>query len=47
MILHPSLLITSMTASHLAGITVLIWAKNPELSNQDVRNKIEQTADTI
>jgi len=36
-----------MATPHVAGIAALIWAKNPELSNQEVRTKIEQTADAI
>ena len=38
---------TSMSTPHVAGIAALVWAENPELSNQDVRDRIEQTADAV
>ena len=38
---------TSMSTPFVAGIAALVWAENPTLSNQDVRNKIEQTADAV
>ena len=38
---------TSMSTPFVAGIAALVWAKDPTLSNQDVRNRIEQTADAV
>ena len=38
---------TSMSTPFVAGIAALVWAENPTLSNQDVRNRIEQTADAV
>jgi thermitase len=38
---------TSMSTPHVAGIAALIWAKEPNLSNQEVRTRIEQTADAV
>ncbi len=38
---------TSMSTPHVAGIAALIWARESGLSNQEVRNRIEQTADMI
>jgi len=38
---------TSMSTPHVAGIAALVWALEPELSNQEVRSKIEQTADAV
>lgn len=38
---------TSMSTPHVAGIAGLVWATEPGLSNQAVRDKIEQGADLI
>jgi thermitase len=38
---------TSMAAAHAAGVAALIKAAFPALSNQQVRNRLEQTADKI
>ena len=38
---------TSMSTPFVAGIAALVLAENPTLSNQDIRNRIEQTADTV
>ncbi|MBU2592517.1 S8 family peptidase [Patescibacteria group bacterium] len=38
---------TSMSTPHVAGIAALVWARESGLSNQEVRNRIEQTADMI
>lgn len=38
---------TSMSTPHVAGIAALVWAKESGLSNQEVRSRIEQTADPI
>ncbi len=38
---------TSMSTPHVAGIAALIWAEYPSLNNQEVRNRIEQTADLV
>jgi thermitase len=38
---------TSMSTPHVAGITALVWAAEPGLSNEEVRDRIEQTADAI
>jgi len=38
---------TSMSTPYVAGIAALVWAENPGFSNQEVRNRIEQTADAV
>jgi len=38
---------TSMSTPHVAGIAALVWANEQDLSNQEVRSRIEQTADPI
>ena len=38
---------TSMSTPYVAGIAALVWAENPTLNNQEIRNKIEQTADAV
>lgn len=38
---------TSMSVPHVSGIAALVWADEPELSNTDVRNRIEETSEPI
>jgi subtilisin family serine protease len=38
---------TSMASPHVAGLAVLIWSRNPSLTNQQVRSIIEATCDNI
>lgn len=38
---------TSMASPHVAGLAALIWSRNPTLTNQQVRQKIETTCDNI
>jgi subtilisin family serine protease len=38
---------TSMASPHVAGVAALLWSKNPDLSNAQVRKCIESTADDI
>lgn len=38
---------TSMAAPHVAGVAALIWSKNPDMTNAQVRKCIEATADNI
>ncbi len=38
---------TSMASPHVAGLAALIWSRNPDLSNADVRKIIEDTCDNI
>lgn len=38
---------TSMSTPHVAGVAALVWAQEPALSNQEVRTRIEQTADAV
>ncbi|MEX0677679.1 MAG: S8 family serine peptidase [Pirellulales bacterium] len=38
---------TSMASPHAAGVAALIWSRNPRLTNQQVRNILENTCDNI
>ncbi|MBN1181776.1 MAG: S8 family serine peptidase, partial [Bacteroidales bacterium] len=38
---------TSMSTPFVAGIAALIWAKEPGMTNQEVRDRIEQTSDAV
>ena len=38
---------TSMASPHVAGVAALIWSKNPDLTNAQVRKCLEATADDI
>ncbi len=38
---------TSMASPHVAGLAALIWSKNPDLTNSQVRKYIEGTCDNI
>jgi hypothetical protein len=38
---------TSMASPHVAGVAALIWSKNPDLTNAQVRKCIEATTDNI
>lgn len=38
---------TSMAAPHVAGVAALIWSKNPDMTNAQVRKCIEATTDNI
>ena len=38
---------TSMAAPHVAGVAALIWSKNPDITNVQVRKCIEATTDNI
>jgi subtilisin family serine protease len=38
---------TSMASPHVAGLAALIWSRNPELTNAQVRAIIESTCDNI
>lgn len=38
---------TSMSTPHVAGIAALVWALESGLSNQEVRDRIEQTSDAV
>ena len=38
---------TSMAAPHVAGVAALIWSKNPDLTNAQVRKCIEASTDNI
>lgn len=38
---------TSMAAPHVAGMAALLWGYNPELTHTEIRNAIENSADTV
>ncbi|UCG62972.1 MAG: S8 family peptidase [Candidatus Zixiibacteriota bacterium] len=38
---------TSMACPHVAGTAALIWSDNPAFTNEDVRNKLNTTAEDI
>lgn len=38
---------TSMASPHVAGLAALIWSRNPDLTNAEVRSIIEATTDNI
>lgn len=38
---------TSMAAPHVAGVAALMWSKYPVLTNQDIRDRLAQTADDL
>jgi thermitase len=38
---------TSMSTPHVAGIAALVWTVEPEFTNRQVRDRIEETADAI
>ena len=38
---------TSMASPHVAGVAALLWSKNPDLTNAEVRKCIEKTTDNI
>lgn len=38
---------TSMATPHVAGAAALVWSRNPELTNQEVRDLLIQTADDL
>ena len=38
---------TSMAAPHVAGVAALVWSKYPVLTNQNVRDRLAQTADDL
>ncbi len=38
---------TSMASPHVAGVAALIWSRNIELTNQQVRQILEETCDNI
>ena len=38
---------TSMAAPHVAGVAALLWSKNPDMTNAQVRKCIEASADNI
>lgn len=38
---------TSMASPHVAGVAALIWSRNPDLTNLQVRKCIESTTDNI
>ena len=38
---------TSMAAPHVAGVAALVWAANPSLSNQQVRNLLSDHAECL
>jgi len=38
---------TSMSSPHVAGVAALAWAVNPELSNEDIRSILQDTAEVL
>ncbi len=38
---------TSMASPHVAGVAALVWANNPELSNTELRNLLNETASDL
>ncbi|MCC7179475.1 MAG: S8 family serine peptidase [Acidobacteria bacterium] len=38
---------TSMASPHVAGVAALVWSKNPDLTNADVRTCVESSVDDI
>jgi subtilisin family serine protease len=38
---------TSMACPHVSGVAALVWAANPELTNMEVRETLQQTAEDL